>query len=113
LQVTERIALAIEALARPPADSSALLSPLPPFTRVLNVSLEEGRLRLDLSREVRTRFSGGSQSEALLVESIVRTAGQFPGVREVLLTVEGQTETTLAGHVDISNPFRVVPMPIE
>lgn len=107
----ERIGLAVEALASPPSAAGSLYAPLPPFTRVLDVSLEDGLLRLDLSREVRTRFAGGSQSEALLVESIVLTAGQFPGVREVMLTIEGQVETTLAGHVDISRPFRIVQTP--
>src|SRR5690606_24374874 len=86
---------------------SPLEPTLPAQTKLLRINVAGGRAEIDLSREVRTYFWGGSRSEELLVDSLVRTVGQFDGVREVSLLVEGRREESLAGHVGIGASFPV------
>ena len=57
---------------------------------------------------MRTRFWGGGRSEDLLIESVARTVGQFHGIGRVVISVEGDVWQTLAGHIDISEPFEVI-----
>lgn len=101
----ERIAYALRRLVQGPPGEGPLLPAAPPGTKVLGVELSDGRLQVDLSREVSDRFWGGAASEELLVRSLLLTAAQFPGVEVVELSVEGERARTLAGHVDLASPF--------
>ena len=103
--VLERVAYALKRLVEGPPGGGPLFPAAPPGTKVLGVELSQGRVRVDLSREVSDRFWGGGRSEELLVRSLVLTAAQFPGVETVEISVEGEGERTLAGHVDLSAPF--------
>lgn len=106
--ISRRIAYALDRLASGPPKDRDLFPVMPPGAKVLAVELENDRVKIDLSREVRTRAWGGGRSEGLLVESIARTVGQFPGVRWFSLSVEGDVAETLSGHVDISQPLEAI-----
>lgn len=52
-------------------------------------------------------WSTGSQTELLLVQSIVHSIiGNFDGIDSVQILVNGGEVPTLAGHVDLSKPLR-------
>ena len=87
-------------------DYADLTNPIPKGTRLLGLKIEGDLATVNLSREFKTRFAGGSEEEALAIGVIVRTAGQFPEIRRVRLLVEGKPIDSL-GHFDLSEPLDV------
>lgn len=76
----------------------------PKRTRVLAFTVDQsGVATVDLSSAIRT-YSGGSDQEAGAVNAIVLTAAQFPGVKLVKITCEGQEMESLGGHSDLTIP---------
>ncbi|MCL5039962.1 MAG: S-layer homology domain-containing protein [Firmicutes bacterium] len=94
-------AAAMELLIQGPPPGGPLWSGIPRDTRLLGVEIKDGTAYVNFSREI-TRANVGSSGEALLVQSIVATLGQFPTVKRVKILVEGQPVETLAGHVDLT-----------
>lgn len=87
-------------------------SPFPPGTRVLSVTLRDsGVAWADFNEALVANFPGGSGQESLLLEAILRTLGQFPGVRAVQITVEGKPVESIGGHEEINGP-QAVPEPV-
>ncbi|WP_159102305.1 hypothetical protein [Caldalkalibacillus mannanilyticus] len=39
------------------------------------------------------------------MQSLIQTYAQIEGVEEIQLTIDGQIQETLAGHVSIDKPF--------
>lgn len=97
----------VEALARGPLLDG--VPTLPPETTVENAFLDsEGRLYLNLGRELRAFHGGGTTGERLTIRSIVLTLGaNFPDVTSVRFLEEGHPLETLAGHLDLSHPLWV------
>jgi spore germination protein GerM len=83
--------------------SADLANPIPEGTRLLSLKIKNGTAAVDLSREFRDNFAGGSEEEGLMIGAVVRTLGQFPDVKRVLFLVEGKPLGTL-GHLDLSGP---------
>jgi len=94
-------AKALELLIQGPPAGGPLWSSIPPATKVRNLEIKDGTAYVDFSREI-TQANVGSSGEAILLQSIVTTLGQFPSVKRVKILVEGQPVATLAGHVDTS-----------
>jgi hypothetical protein len=88
------------------ADEEA--SPLPKGTRVLSYKLSrDGALAtVDLNGAFVSNFSGGDTAEALTLESILATIGQF-GPRAVQITVEGKKIDSLGGTQSLTVPLPV------
>lgn len=84
--------------------TKGLLRTVPEGTKLLDINVENGLCRVDLSREFRENHWGGSSGEILTVYSLVDTLTQFPTIDKVEILVEGQTVETLAGHMDLSVP---------
>ena len=84
-------------------NSSGMVNPIPRGTKLLGMTVTDGIATVDLSREFRDNFSGGSEDEALAIGVFLRTLGQFPEVNKVAFLVEGKTLDTL-GHLDLSVP---------
>ena len=63
---------------------------------------------INLSREFTDNFSGGSDQEALTVNSIVHTLVSNSGgkVNSVRILVEGETVETLGGHFELTDPVK-------
>ena len=79
---------------------------LPKGTKVLGVRLGTSGLAVaDFSRELVDNFPGGSQTEQLLLASIVNTLTQFRSVRRVVITVEGKSVDSIGGHIDLEEPL--------
>ena len=73
--------------------------------RVLSVTVRDRIAYADFSRELVTKFGGGSMTEALAIASIADTLTDFAGVRRVQILIEGRPVETLGGHMDISQPL--------
>ena len=70
--------------------------------------LPDGTGVADFSEELRTSIPSGIQSEQLAVESIVRTLeANVPQVLRLKILIHGQEVETLAGHLDLTQAFRV------
>jgi len=84
-------------------DKADLANPIPEGSRLLGLKIEGNLATVDLSREFRDNFAGGSEAEGLTIGAILRTLGQFPTVKRVQLLVEGRPLETL-GHLELSGP---------
>jgi hypothetical protein len=82
---------------------------LPPDAALLAFYiLPDGTAVADFSDEMRTSIPSGIQSEQLAVESIVRTLeANVPQVQRLKILIHGQEVDTLAGHLDLTQSFRV------
>ncbi|MCR4398853.1 MAG: S-layer homology domain-containing protein [Firmicutes bacterium] len=89
----------------PPAGSS-LRTLIPAGTRLVGCELANGILTVNLGEEIMSA-NVGSSGEALIIESLARTAGQFPGVEALRILVGGEPAESLAGHVDITGPIPI------
>ncbi|NLV92116.1 MAG: GerMN domain-containing protein [Firmicutes bacterium] len=78
---------------------------IPPNCRLLAVEVEQGVATVSFSRELVEDHPGGSSAELQTVFSIVNTLTSLPGIRQVVLLVEGMPVDTLTGHVDLSQPL--------
>ncbi len=85
-----------------------LVSAIPPGTALRAFFLtEDGRAVVDLSAEARARHPGGLTTELLTVYTIVDALTvNLPAITSVQLLVDGQPVESLAGHVDLRQPFR-------
>ena len=92
-------------VASPPGN---LVSAIAPGTTVRAVYLgARGEAYVDLSAEAARAHTGGSQNEALAVYALVNAVTvNLPGVTGVQILIEGQEVDTLAGHLDLRQPFR-------
>lgn len=91
---------AIAALIKDPSTT------IPAGTRLLGVRVAGELAFVDFSSEIIKNHPGGSSGETQTIYSIVDTVTlNFPKVKEVQILVDGRTEKTLAGHIDISMPL--------
>ena len=96
----------VEALIGGPR--KALVSTIPQGTslRAFYV-VENGTAYVDLSKEVRENHPGGARSELMTIYSLVNSIVlNLPEVNAVKILIDGQEETTLAGHIDLRYPFK-------
>lgn len=84
-------------------NKSDLGNPIPEGTRLLGLKVAGDLATVNLSKEFRDNFAGGSEEEGLTIGAILRTLGQFPKIRRVVFLVEGSPLETL-GHLDLSGP---------
>lgn len=81
---------------------------IPNGTRILApIKTKQGIAIVNLSKEFIENFSGGSDQEALTLNSIVHTLVHNSGgkVEKVQLLVEGEKVETLGGHFDLTEPI--------
>jgi spore germination protein GerM len=89
------------------APASNLVSAIPAGTTVRAVFVgAKGEAYVDLSIEATRNHSGGTHNELLAVYAIVNAVTvNLPKVTGVQILIEGQEVDTLAGHVDLRQPF--------
>lgn len=78
-------------LAKGPKGDSGLEAPLPKGCGVRSVQMKNGTVTVDFSKEFMTAVEGDKGVQN--VRAILFTAMQFPGVKKVEITVEGQPYT--------------------
>ena len=76
-----------------------------PNVKILGVIVQDRIAVADFSRELVEKAYGGSYEEILTVAAIADTLTEFSGVDAVQILVEGKKITTLAGHIDVSEPL--------
>ncbi|KNZ41220.1 GerMN domain-containing protein [Acetobacterium bakii] len=71
---------------------------LTPNTKINSLYLnEDGMVYIDLSRDFVTEMNAGADYEAMMLQSIVNTFGNYYGVERVLLTIDNQPYSS--GHI--------------
>jgi len=82
---------------------------LPPDAALLAFYLlPDGTGVADFSEALGTSIPSGIQSEQLAVDSIARTLeADVPQVQRLKILIHGQEVETLAGHIDLTQTFRV------
>jgi germination protein M len=95
---------AIIELIKGPTNNN-LYPTVPPTTRVNALYISDGIAYIDFSSEIRSDHPGGSTGELLTIYSIVLTLTSFPEINKVQILIDGNSEETLMGHVDISIPL--------
>ena len=85
----------------------ALIRTIPEGTALRAIHLvENGTAYVDLSKEIRENHTGGARAELMTVYSLVNSIVlNLETVEAVKILIDGQEETTLAGHIDLRNPF--------
>jgi spore germination protein GerM len=84
-------------------------SPLPAGTQVLSTTIaDSGIATVDFNRALRDSFHGSAADEVMAVDSLRMVMGQFPGVDQVQVTIEGQEIPSIGGNVDLSKPVDVI-----
>lgn len=79
---------------------------LPYGTRLIGLSVKDSTAYADFSAELAANHQGGSSGEIQTIYSIVNTiALNIPEIKRVQILIEGRSEKTLAGHIDISQPL--------
>lgn len=71
--------------------------------KVNQISLQDGKLTVDVSDQ--NVYNFGSSAEEMAIEALLKTMFQFPEIQQVEILINGKQAETLAGHVDISQPF--------
>ena len=88
---------------------SANLAPaLPAAAQVKSAFIDPstGTAYVDFSRDDQTQFPGGAWTETLAIYSVVNTLTEdFPDIKRVQILIDGNVESSLAGHIDITRPF--------
>jgi len=85
------------------------LRTLPPDAVLLAFYLlPDGTAIADFSEAMASSIPSGIESEQQAVDSIVRTlAANVPQIARIKILIHGQEAETLAGHLDLTNPFTV------
>lgn len=82
-------------------------SPLPPGTQARAVSIEGDVATVNLNKAFVDNFEPGEENEALAINSITATLGQFPGVKRVQFLIEGKAIDSLGGAQSLDIPLPV------
>lgn len=100
--------VALETLIDTGKRESVYTGLIPKSTRLLSpIKVKSGIATVNLSKEFVDNFSGGSDQEALTLNSIVHTLVTNSGgkVSSVKILVEGESVETLGGHFELTDPI--------
>ena len=89
-----------------------LVSTIPKGTTLRGIYVSErNEVFVDLDPSIRTSHPGGSQQELMTVYTIVNAVlTNLPNLQQVQILIGGQEADTLAGHVDLRRPLRMLPV---
>lgn len=85
-------------------DYLSQIKAVPQEARVQSVTVSDGVATIDFPPALRHGY--GTEDEQMVVEGICRVMGQFPEVKWVKFTIDGQSVDTL-GNIDLSRPLAV------
>jgi len=79
---------------------------IPHGTKLLGVEIKGTNAILNFTRAIKVNHPGGSSAEMQTIYSIVNSIVlNYPRIKRVKIIIEGKTQKTLAGHIDISVPL--------
>jgi N-acetylmuramoyl-L-alanine amidase len=90
--------LVLDELIKGPV-AGILLRTLPRGTKVKGLSIHQGVCHVDFSQELAGNHWGGGRSEELTIYSVVNTLCELPGIKGVRLSIEGDSQATIGGHI--------------
>jgi germination protein M len=105
IETADKYTAAMQALMEGTGDKKEV-SIIPKDAKLKSVKVKDGIAKVDFSKELVKKFTGGSTGELMLVGSIVDTLTEFPEVKAVQILVEGKSVETIAGHMDTSEPLK-------
>lgn len=82
-------------------------SPLPKGTRATSVTFDNDLATVDFNDSFQKNFEGGDENEALTLNAVLATVGQFPGVKQVQILVDGQKIDSLGGNQPLTEPLPI------
>jgi spore germination protein GerM len=82
-------------------------SPLPKGTRATSVTFDNDLATVDFNEAFQKNFTGGDENEALALNAVLATVGQFPGVKQVQILVNGQKIDSLGGNQPLGEPLPI------
>lgn len=95
----------IQALINGPDDGLMRTLPQDTKLRALYVT-DDGTAYTDFSAELKDNHPGGVMAELITIYSIVNSLVlNITGIDKVKFLIEGREALTLAGHIDLQNPF--------
>lgn len=95
---------ALKALVNTEPTSKTTQNLFPAGTKVLGVKVKDGIAYADFNKAF-AKKGEGSYNELMMVNAIVATLTEVPGVKKVQILVEGNKITTLNGHLDLEDPL--------
>ena len=102
--LTESVDAVVEELISGPVGDHA--SVLPYNTQVRQVQVQGDLAQVDFGRELVDGLPAGSSAEMTAVYAVVDTiAVNFPQIKKVRITIDGESVATLKGHLDLRNPI--------
>ena len=101
---TNQAETALKALVNTEPTSKTTQNLFPAGTKVNGVKVKDGIAYADFNKAF-AKKGQGSYSEVMMVNAIVATLTEVPGVKKVQILVEGQKITTLNGHLDLEEPL--------
>ena len=96
---------AVEAVMTPPKEKN-LTKVVSNNSSLIDVKVKDGTALVNLSKNIKIGFVGGSTGEELLIGSVVNTLTEFKEVNAVKFLIDGQEVETLSGHMDLSTPIK-------
>ncbi len=90
-------------LQNPP---SGLDKVLPEGTQLLGATVKDGVATLNLSKEFRKNFNGGSTGEQMILFSIIDSLTSLSNVQSVQFLLEGKPQEAILGHLDTTEPLK-------
>jgi len=79
---------------------------IPGGTKLLGVEIKGTNAILNFTRAIKVNHPGGTSLEMQTIYSIVNSiVFNYPRIKRVKIIIEGKTQKTLAGHIDISVPL--------
>jgi spore germination protein GerM len=93
---------ALNAMARFGKDS-----PLPSGAEARSVKIDGDTATVDFNQAFVKNFTGGDENEALVINAVTAVLGQFSGVKQVQVTVEGKKIDSLGGTQTLDTPLPV------
>jgi spore germination protein GerM len=103
--LAQQLRFVVEALVE--GSKTGMTPTMPPETKVLDIFVnEQGTAYVDLSGDIATRHTGGSDAELATVYSVVNSlTSNFPAVKRVQILLDDRPAATLAGHVSLTRPL--------
>lgn len=104
-EINNQIKAVLQELIKGP-QNTALSPTLPSDTKIRAVYTKDEIIYIDFSSLLVKKHPGGTSAELVSIYSIVNTLLEnFPSYSGVQILVEGRPQETLAGHIDIREPF--------
>ncbi len=73
--------------------------PLSDKMNIQNINEENGIVYIDISSEITKKFQGGAPLEEKTVIAIYKTLYSISGIKKVILTIDGEQNSTIGGHI--------------